>query len=367
MIKLVDLTRQHSDLQAELNKAVQEVVLTNGFIGGKILENFEKVFAEFLDVNYVVGVSNGTAALEVALRANGIGIGDEVITVANSFFATVEAIINIGAKPIFVDVNLKDGLMDLGQVESAVTSRTRAIIPVHLFGHLVNLERLQNITTKFNLIVIEDAAQAHGASAEWGNPGQLSEAAAFSFYPGKNLGAWGDGGSIATNISHLAIRCSKIRDHGRISKYEHDLIGGNYRLDSLQAAILQVKLTKLGEWNRRRTEIANIYIAALSERGFKILFDEYSYQSSWHLFVVRVANRAEVQEYLKRYDIESGIHYPIPLHLQPAIANSYSYIKLPVTELLSGQIISLPMHPYLTNSEIDEVLFRFLEVARIIE
>ena len=367
MIKLVDLSRQHAELQVELFEAVQEVVLTNGFIGGKILENFEKLFAEFLDTNHVIGVSNGTAALEVALRANGIGTGDEVITVANSFFATVEAIINIGATPIFVDVNLKDGLMDLGQVESAITSRTRAIIPVHLFGHLVNLERLKNITNKFSIIVIEDAAQAHGASAEWGKPGQLSEGAAFSFYPGKNLGAWGDGGSIATNISHLAIKYSKIRDHGRLSKYEHDLVGGNYRLDSLQAAILAIKLTKLREWNRKREEIANIYIAALSERGFKILFDEHAYKSAWHLFIVRVSNREEVQDHLKNHNIESGIHYPIPLHHQPAIANSYSHIKLPITELLSGQIVSLPLHPYLTDLEIEEVLFRFLEIASIIE
>jgi len=367
MIKLVDLSRQHIELQTELYDAVQEVVLTNGFIGGKILENFEKRFAEFLNTDFVVGVSNGTSALEVALRANGIGAGDEVITVANSFFATVEAIINIGATPIFVDVNLKDGLMDLGQVESAITSRTRAIIPVHLFGHLVNIQKLKVIAKKFGLIVIEDAAQAHGAIAEWGKPGQLSEAAAFSFYPGKNLGAWGDGGSIATNIPHLASKYTKIRDHGRLSKYEHDLVGGNYRLDSLQAAILAIKLTKLREWNSRREEIANIYMSSLSERGFKILFDEHAYKSAWHLFVVRVANRANVQAHFKKHNIESGIHYPIPLHLQPAIANLYSHIKLPVTELLSGQIVSLPLHPHLTDSEIKEVVFRFLEVASIIK
>ena len=367
MIKLVDLSRQHSELQTELFEVVQEVVSTSSFTGGKILENFENLFAEFLDTNHVIGVSNGTTALEVALRANGIRVGDEVITVANTFFATVEAIINIGATPIFVDVNLSDGLMDLGQIESTITSKTRAIIPVHLFGHLVNLEQLKKISDKSNIIVIEDAAQAHGASAEWGKPGQLSEAAAFSFYPGKNLGAWGDGGSIATNNSHLAGVYSKIRDHGRISKYEHNLVGGNYRLDTLQAAILSIKLTKLKEWNHRREEIANIYIAALAEKGFKILVDQNAYKSAWHLFVVRVANRAEIQDHLKKCNIESGIHYPIPLHHQPAIVNSYLHIKLPITELLSGQIISLPMHPYLTKLEIEEVIFRFLEVARAIE
>ena len=363
MIKLVDISAQHKELRKELKRALKHVVRNSAFIGGDLLKIFEKSFGEFSEINYVTGVSNGTSAIEIALRANGIGYGDEVITVSNTFFATVEAIYNVGAEPVFIDVKEIDGLMDLDLIEKAITSKTRAIIPVHLFGHLVDMQKLIEITSKYKLKVIEDAAQAHGASADWGTPGALSDCATFSFYPGKNLGAWGDAGAIVTNHEHLHLQFQKLRDHGRLSKYEHDIIGTNARMDSLQAAVLSVKLTKLRSWNHRRIDIAKVYTEILKQRNFRILHSENRYQSAWHLFVVRVSNREAIQEHFKSLGIETGIHYPIPLHLQPALKVQFSNINLAVTETLANEIISIPIHPHLTDKEVLLIANEFIKVA----
>ena len=363
MIKLVDISAQHHELEYELEKALSEILKGSAFIGGAPVSNFEKAFANFCQKKFAVGVSNGTSALEIALRGNQIGYGDEVITVANTFFATAEAIYNVGAKPVFVDVDLIDGLIDISMIEKVITPKTKAIIPVHLFGHLVDMERLSLIAKKFNLLLIEDAAQAHGAVASWGTPGQYSQAAAYSFYPGKNLGAWGDAGAITTNDSDLYLIYSKLRDHGRLSKYEHDLIGSNARMDGLQAAILEVKLSRLSSWNQRRSEIAAIYLQELQDAGFKVLVNPDSYQSAWHLFVVRVNNREEIQKHFKEIGIETGIHYPIPLHKQPALLNHFKSVVLPNTERLAKEIISIPIHPHLSESEVTKILKNFLLVA----
>jgi len=365
MIKLVDLGKQHKALENELNAAMEDIVANSSFIGGKPLANFESNFADFCGVDNLIGVSNGTTAIEVALRANGISQDDEVITVAHTFFATAEAILNVGAKPVFVDVNLVDGLMDISKIESAITKKTKAVIPVHLYGHLVNIKSLKKITDKYNLVIIEDAAQAHGASAAWGRPGQITEAATFSFYPGKNLGAWGDAGAIATNDNELASKYRKLQDHGRITKYEHDVIGMNARMDALQAQVLTIKLSKLKSWNDCRQEIAFKYVEKFTEKGFEILFQNEAYQSAWHLFVVRVANREEIQANFKEAAIETGIHYPVPLHKQPALQDMFSGLTLPVTEKLAKEIISLPLHPYLTDDEVSQIIELFLKIAKV--
>jgi dTDP-4-amino-4,6-dideoxygalactose transaminase len=364
MIKLVDLKAQHLSLSQEIWSAIEKIEETSSFINGEEVGNFERDFADFCRSTFAIGVSNGTSALEIALRCAGIGPGHEVITVANTFFATAEAIYGVGATPIFVDVDLDSGSISTSNVEANISSRTRAIVPVHLFGHLADMPRIREIADSHNLVVIEDAAQAHGAEADWGGPASLSKAAAFSFFPGKNLGGWGDAGAVITNDGDFAERIKKFKDHGRVSKYEHDEIGTNARLDTLQAAILRVKLTKLSDWNNVRQNLALKYISKLETEGFKILKPRNG--SSWHLFPIRVANRVEVMEQLRNFGIETGIHYPVPLHKQIAIQRYYRTLRLENTELLAGQIVSLPLHPYLSENEVDGVIERFLEVAEAI-
>ena len=363
MIKLVDPWMQHAEIENELLAIFKESLKTSAFIGGKSVSEFEKSFANFCNSQFAVGVSNGTAALEIALRASGVKKGDEVITVANTFFATVEAIYNTGAIPKFVDITLDDGLMDINMINEAVSPRTTAIVPVHLFGNLVNIHELSNLASKLNLRIIEDAAQAHGATANWGNIAQFSDSAAFSFYPGKNLGALGDAGAVITNKVNIKDFISKIRDHGRVSKYEHDYIGTNARLDALQASFLSVKLKKIPEWNLRRRSIAALYLNDLCRKGFHVLNEADSYNSAWHLFVVRVKNRDSVMKYMSNNEIETGIHYPIPLHRQPAIRDYFKDLVLPNTEALSGEIVSLPIHPFLTEKNVETILKSFLKVA----
>lgn len=364
VIKLVDLSRQYADLKSDIDERLQACLNNSSFIGGAQVADFEKEFADFCGVKHCIGASNGTTALEVALKSAGVGHGDEVVTVANTFFATAEAIVNIGAVPIFAEVCEENGLLDLELLPAYLSKKTKAIIPVHLFGHLVNIRELNEILGDRDVKVIEDAAQAHGARAQWGVPGQLSWAAAFSFYPGKNLGAVGDGGAITTDDDSLAKILKKMVDHGRISKYEHEIVGTNARLDTVQAAVLSVKLASLEKWNRRRLEIASRYFEVLSNFNFQVLRNRVFEESAWHLFSVRVNNRDKTLNHLKINGIEAGIHYPIPLHKQPALASDYLDVRLPVTEELCSQIISLPLHPFLEDSEIKRVLDVFLEVAQ---
>jgi dTDP-4-amino-4,6-dideoxygalactose transaminase len=363
MIKLVDPWKQHESIEDELLNIFQNCVRNSSFIGGKPLQNFEKLFAEFCKCHYAIGVSNGTSALEIALKSLNVGQGDEIITVSNTFFATVEAIYNVGATPVFVDVCLDDGLMDINQIENLINKKTKALLPVHLFGHLVNMKKISEIADRNHLKVIEDASQAHGASAYWGNIGEFSDAATFSFYPGKNLGAFGDAGAIISNKIEIAQLVSKLRDHGRISKYEHELVGTNARLDSLQAEILSLKLSKLLSWNNQREKIANSYLKIFSKHNFKVLYKPNEYKSAWHLFVVRVKNRDAVISHLKNAGIESGIHYPLPLHNQPALIDTFAEVNLPITELLCQEIVTLPIHPFLNDTEVELIIREFLKIA----
>ena len=361
MIKLVDILAQNKELEAELFNVINSTVSSSNFIKGDALTNFETKFARFSGAEFCVGTSNGTTALEISLRALGVGRKSKVITVAHTFFATAEAIYNVGAEPVFVDVNIESGLINIEELESEISRRIDAVIPVHIYGHLAEMDRIRIISEKQGIKLVEDAAQAHGAKATWGYPGMLSDAATFSFFPGKNLGAWGDGGAIVTNSEKLQVLCRKLSDHGRLTKYEHDIIGSNSRLDSIQAAILEVKLRRLQAWNERRSEIAKVYMEELSQRSFPVVKPING--TSWHLFVIRVANREYLQNKLRENGIETGIHYPIPLHKQPAISKYFRKVHLPNTEKLANEIISIPIHPHLSESNIQFILEKFIEFA----
>jgi dTDP-4-amino-4,6-dideoxygalactose transaminase len=363
-IKLVDLAKQYQAVKKSIDESIFSCIESSSFIGGKYVQEFERDFAALCCVDHAVGAANGTVALEIALKSAGVKQGDEVITVANTFFATAEAIINVGAVPVFVDVQEQTGLMDLEAVHTHISNRTRAIVPVHLFGHLVNIRNLQKQLQNSEIKIIEDAAQAHGARGEWGNPGSHSWAASFSFYPGKNLGAFGDAGAVVSNSEETISLIRKLIDHGRISKYVHEIVGTNARIDSLQAAILKAKLGALENWNLSRRKVALEYQNILSGSNFKILENQIFNESSWHLFPVRVSNRDEVMKFMSEENIETGIHYPVPLHRQPALKQNFHSLSLPVTEKLCSEIVSLPIHPFLENYEIERVMASFLKIAR---
>lgn len=363
-IKLVDLEKQTKSIEIEVWPKIKDLVQNSNFIGSKHLLPFENSFAEFIGSPFFSGVANGTTALEIALRAAGISPGDEVVTVSNTFFATVEAIFNVGAHPVFVDVESNSGLMDTALVHSVITKKTTAILPVHLYGHAVPLEHLMDLCNKLGLKLIEDTSQAHGATYKGKCVGTFGDFGTFSFYPGKNLGAWGDAGGIATKEENNYLKINKLRDHGRTNKYEHDLIGTNGRMDPIQALVLDEKLKHLSKWNIRRKEIAQQYETRLSDTEIKIVKPLDSSGSVWHLFVVEVSNRDEVQKYLKEYEIESGIHYPIPLHRQPALKEKYSKSMLPNTEQLSRRILSLPIHGLMSDDEVEYVISNLLKIAK---
>lgn len=356
MIPLVDLKAQYRSIQTELDAAMQAVLDRTAFIGGEDLQQFEAEFAAYCGSKSCVGVGNGTDALYLALRALGIGSGDEVITVAHTFIATAEAISQTGARPVFVDIREDTMLIDPDAVEAAITPRTRAIIPVHLYGQPCDMDRLLEIAKHHNLKVIEDAAQAHGARWRGRRVGALGDAACFSFYPGKNLGAYGDAGAVVSQDEDLIERVRMLANHGRLEKYTHQMEGVNSRLDGLQAAILRVKLRYLDSWNAARQQHAAHYIEALKDSGLILPVVHPEAESVWHLFVVRVSEREKFQARLKEQGISTGIHYPLPLHQQPA----YQYLgvatgTLPVTEKVASEIVSLPMYAELTEEQVEKI------------
>jgi len=356
-IPLVSLKRQYTSIKGEIDKAIQGIIDKTSFVGGEEIREFEREFAKFCSVKYAVGVSNGTDALYLALRAIGIKEGDEVITTPHTFIATAEAITLNSAKPVFVDIDKDTYNISPEKIEDAITERTRAIIPVHIYGQPVDFDKINEIAKRHNLIIIEDAAQAHGAIYKGRRVGSLGDVACFSFYPGKNLGAYGDAGACVSNNYEIIEKIRLISDHGRGEKYLHKIEGKNSRLDTIQAAILRVKLKYLDEWNRKRREIAKKYNELLSGiDGIilpKILDDAVSV---FHLYVIQIENRDKVREKLKEAGISTGIHYPLPLHLQPA----YKYLNLPPgsfinTEALCKKVLSLPMFPELKDSEVEYI------------
>jgi dTDP-4-amino-4,6-dideoxygalactose transaminase/acetyltransferase-like isoleucine patch superfamily enzyme len=356
-IPLVDLAAQHQSLKQEIRVAMDRVILNTRFISGKEVKEFESAFARFCNVEHAVGVANGTDALTLALRALGVGAGDEVITVSNSFIATPEAILGVNATPVFVDVDPQTHLMDPSLLEARITPRTKAIIPVHLYGQLAPMPEIMEIAKRHNLKVIEDAAQAHGATLHGRGPGQWGDIASFSFYPGKNLGAYGDAGAVVTNNAELAQKLAMLRDHGRTGKYESAVIGCNSRLDTLQAAVLLVKLPHLAKWNESRRKWSNYYREQLAGMPIHLPVDAEASCPVFHLFVVRHPNRDRLAAYLRERGIASGIHYPLPLHLQPALAClGHKEGDFPVTEAAAKEILSLPMFPELKQADADRVV-----------
>jgi dTDP-4-amino-4,6-dideoxygalactose transaminase len=357
-IPFVDLKAQYRSIQTEIDAAIEQVISDTAFVGGKYLAEFETAFAAFCTVKHCIGVGNGTDAIHIALRALDVGEGDEVITAANSFVATSEAITMAGARVVFADVDGTAHTIDPESVEAKITPRTRAIIPVHLYGRPVDMDPLLELARAHGLWVIEDAAQAHGATYKGQTAGSMGHVGCFSFYPGKNLGAYGDGGAVVTNNDSLAKRVRMFANHGRIDKYDHEIEGVNSRLDGLQAAILNVKLRHLPDWNRARRGNAALYGRYLSDAGVRTPEDEPEIESVYHLYVVTVdsGRRDDLRTALADRGIASGIHYPIALpNLRAYEYLGHSPEDYPVSTCASGEILSLPMFPELDEEQIAQV------------
>lgn len=356
-VPFVDLKAQYRTIAEEVNEGIGRVLENTDFILGRDVELFEQEFADYCGARFGVGMDNGTSALELALRACGIGEGDEVITVANTFIATASAIAFTGARPVLVDIDPHTYNIEVGAVEQAITDRTKAIMPVHLYGQPVDMDPIMELAMARGLIVIEDACQAHGALYKGRRVGSIGDAACFSFYPAKNLGGYGDGGILVTNDEDIANRVKMLRNYGQKEKYHHLFIAYNRRLDTLQAAVLRVKLRRLDEWNQARRKNAQLYDELLASTEV-IRPEEASYAKHvYHLYVVRVQDRGGLQQYLQSKGISTGIHYPIPIHLQEA----YRYLgcqrgDFPITEGCAEEILSLPMYPELTEEQIQYVV-----------
>lgn len=350
-IQLIDLMAQHKTIQKEIEDAIKRVIDKTAFVGGEEMTGFENEFAAFCGVKYGVSVSSGSTALDLALLALGVGKDDEVITTPCTFIATTEAITHVGAKVVFAEVEPDTYNIDVKEIEKKITPKTKAIIPVHLFGHACDMEPMMEIAKKHNLIVLEDAAQAHGAKYKDKTVGQFGAATCFSFYPGKNLGSYGHAGIVISDDKAIADRVKLLANHGREDKYEHQMEGFNYRADSIQTAVLRVKLRHLADWNEKRRKIASIYNSIL-KNVTKPTEKDYA-KHVYHLYVIQVKNRDGLAAHLKSKGILTGIHYPIPLHLQPA----YSYLghkkgSFPISESFCDNALSLPMYPELAEDQV---------------
>lgn len=354
-VPFVDLKAQYASIKPEIDAAIAEIINSCAFIGGPAAERFEKNFAAFTGAGHAVGAASGTAAIHLALV--GLGVHDgEVITACNTFIATAEAITHAGAKPVFVDVEEDTQLIDPAAVEAAITPRTRAIIPVHLYGQSADMDAIRAIADKHGLKVIADAAQAHGADIGGDRRRILGDVTTFSFYPGKNLGAYGDAGMVVTDDGEMAERMRALSNHGRQDKYLHFAEGWNYRLDGIQAAILDVKLRHLDDWTERRRSRAARYNGHFTDAAVRPIRELPGRRCVYHLYVVRVADRDGLRTALGEKKIASGVHYPVPLHLQPAYEHlGYERGAFPVAERVTEEIVSLPMYPELTDEMVDEV------------
>jgi dTDP-4-amino-4,6-dideoxygalactose transaminase len=355
-IPYLDLHSQYKSIREEALAALEAVCESTRFAQGPAAAEFEKAFADYCGVEHCVSVNSGTSALHLAMRLLNIGPGDEVITVPMTFIATTWAISYAGAKPVFVDIDPERRTLDPARLKKAITPRTKAILPVHLFGQPAEMEQILHIASQHDIPVIEDAAQAHGALYKGRRVGQLGAMACFSFYPGKNLGAYGEGGALVTNDSRFAARARALRDHGQSQRYYHDEIGYNYRMDSFQAAILDIKLKKLDEWNAARARHARAYAELLKDAPVRLptLFEDST--SVWHCYVIECDERDEVRSRLSDMGIETGIHYPVPVHLQRA----YEFLghrpgAFPISEEFGRRCLSLPLYPELAEAQIRDV------------
>lgn len=356
-IPFVDLQAQYRSIKDEVDAAVLAVMSRGDFVLGGAVTEFEKAFADYCEADYAVGVDSGYSALELALLAYDIGPGDEVITAANTFIATTLAISNCGAKPVLVDIDPDTYNIDPQKIEAAITPATRAIMPVHLYGQPADMDPILEIAQRHNLIVIEDAAQAAGARYKGRKVGSIGHAAGFSFYPGKNLGAYGDAGAVVTNDPAVADKVRLLRNIGQRVKYHHDIKGFNHRLDTMQAAVLQVKLPYLDGWNEQRRRAAATYERLLA--GLPIVTPSVldDVEHIYHLYVVRLENRGALQEALQDAGVATGLHYPVPIHLQPAYQElGYKRGDFPITEAYAETILSLPMFPELDDQKVAYVV-----------
>lgn len=355
-IKLVDLNAQYRSIRKEIDAAIASVISDSAFIGGKYAAAFEEQFASYVGAPHCIGCGNGTDALEIALAALGIGPGDEVLVPAHTWISTAEAVTTAGATPVFVDTDPETYTMDARLLEDKITHRTKAIIPVHLYGLPADMDAIQGVARGHNLRVIEDCAQAHGAKYMGRTVGTLGDAAAFSFYPGKNLGAYGDAGCIVTGDEAVAKKARMIANHGRLGKHDHALEGRNSRLDGLQAAILSAKLPHLPAWTAARQRHAATYRELLADSGLRLPSVPAFATHVYHLFVVQVSHRASIQAELQKQGIETGIHYPVALpFLQAYRRMGHTKADFPAAAAYTGRILSLPMYPEMTEEMISTV------------
>ena len=356
-IPLVGLFVQYQQIKPEVDLAIKKVINTSAFVGGDEVRAFEEEFARYCQVDHCVGVANGTDAIELTLRALGIGSGHEVITSPLTFFATAEAILNVGAQPVFVDVAADTGLMRVDRLRSAITSRTKAIVAVHLYGQPCDMGDLASVARGYRLRLIGDAAQAHGALWRGRPIATYADATTFSFYPGKNLGALGDAGAVVTANQALAADVRRLANHGREEKYIHSAVGRNSRLDTLQAAVLSLKLARLAEWNARRVALAEQYRERLRALPVCLPSTAPGACHVWHFFTIRTRERDRLKQALAGRGIETGIHYPVPLHLQPAMAGRFAGAhEFPIAEQLAATTLSLPLYPELSDDAQREIV-----------
>ena len=364
-VPFLDLKSQYISIKDEIADALQQVLDNTAFAGGKFVDQFENEFAAFCNCEHAIGVGNGTDALWVALLAKGIGQGDEVITVPNTFIATAEAISFCNATPVFIDVNEDTYNMDPDKLEAAITPKTKAIIPVHLYGQMADMDPIMEIAKAHNLFVVEDASQAHAAQYNGKRAGSIGDVGCFSFYPGKNLGAYGEAGAVVTNNAELAAKMKMFRDHGQTKKYYHSIIGWNARMDGFQGAVLSVKLKHLETWTELRRKNAGLYNELLSDIDGIIIPKEAEYgRHVYHVYSVRTKNSDNLLEKLRERDIFCAMHYPVPLHLQDA----YKEIgkgkgSFPVAEICAEEQLSLPMYPELTE---DMITYTASEIKKLL-
>jgi dTDP-4-amino-4,6-dideoxygalactose transaminase len=356
MIPFVDLRRQYLELKSDIDAAVQRVLDTGQFVLGPEVEGFEQDFAAMCMADAGIAMNSGTSALHLALLAAGVGPGDEVITVPFTFVATTAAIGYTGATPVFVDINPETFTMDVTQIDKAITKKTKAILPVHLYGQAADMDPILAIAARHGLVVIEDACQAHGALYKGRPVGAIGDAGCFSFYPGKNLGAYGEGGMVVTNREDYEKRMRMLRDWGAEKKYHHVLKGYNYRMEGMQGAILRVKLRHLPAWTKARREHAAAYQKLLINSGVQTPGEAPYSTHVYHVYAVRTTDRVSLQRALQAHGVSTGIHYPIPVHLQPAYADlGHGVGAFPESERAANEVLSLPMFPELTPTQIEQV------------
>lgn len=357
MIPLIDLKKQYQSIKSEIDDAIKEVVESCQFILGERVEAFEADFAAYCQSRYALGMNSGTSALHLALLVAGVGPGDEVITVGYTFVASVAAICYTGAQPVLVDIDPLTCTIDPTKIEAAITPRTKVIMPVHLYGSCADMDPILDIARRHNLVVIEDAAQAHGAEYKGRRAGSMGALACFSFYPGKNLGAYGEGGAVVTSDEQYVEPLKQLRDQGQSEKYFHTMVGYNYRMESIQGAVLGVKLKHLDDWNARRRRHASVYYRELANSEIRLLEEQPDTISVRHVFPLFTEQRDELRSHLKEAGISTGLHYPIPVHLQPGFRHlGYDEGDLPETERACKEVLSLPMYPELTTQDVASIV-----------